>query len=787
MGTVPGRPAAGLPFVRSFLLTLLLAPAAAPHLLAEEAFDVQGVVRSGAGGFLAGAVVEAETGGAAARTDAAGVYRLRLPPGEHVLRVSLAGYEPVTLKVTVSADAPGVDAILAPLYRISEKVVVRAIRAGERTPVTKKDIGPEELERLDYGQEMPFLVREAPSINYYSDSGTGAGYSYIFLRGIPQPRLNLTLDGAPLNEPEDSAFYFSNFTDLAGALDSIQIQRGVGTSSVGTASYAGSINFASVAIAEERALTAELGGGSFGGGRASLAYQTGRVGSFGFYGRAAYKQTDGFRHNSGVIQRAAYFGATHQSRRSFFKLFGFAGRERTQLAFLAVEKDVLEADLRANPLTPEERDRFGQNFVQAQYTRRLGSSSSLAVQGYGNWAGGWYRIGDDPGARGALLEYQLDWRLIGGQLTFNHTRDRVRFDYGLNASDFESDHAQETVGESRNYANRGFKSEVSTFAKLGYDLGRWHLYGDVQLRHAGFRYEGELELGPIGWTFLNPKVGARFALSPRLGLYASVGKATREPARADMLAGEDNASVVYDLRAVKPERVVDFEAGVDYRRPRFSLQTNLYTMEFRNEIALTGELSEIGLPLRRNVERSYRRGLELDLRWEPRPRLVATSSANLSRNRIREWTQFYDVYDPAGDYLTSEGRVNRDVSPLLSPAFTANLGLDWTPAAPVTLGARGRYVSRAFLDNTSNEDFATPRYFNLDASASVFLSRWVKKGRPRIRIDVVNLFDNRRIWPSGYSYLFFTRDSEGRDAPGGIPYYYPQATRSVFVTLDLAF
>jgi iron complex outermembrane receptor protein len=777
-----GRPAGGPRFVPALLFVLLAAAAAA-----QEAFEVRGVVRSGAGRFLAGAVVEAETGGVSARTDAAGVYRLRLPPGEHVLRVTLAGYEPVTVKVTVSADASAEDAVLAPLYRISEKVVVQAVRAGERTPVTKKDIGPEEIERLDYGQEMPFLVKQAPSITYYSDSGTGAGYSYLFLRGIPQPRLNLTLDGAPLNEPEDSAFYFSNFADLAGALDSIQIQRGVGTSSVGTASYAGSINFASVAIAGERALAAELGGGSFGSGRGSLAYQTGRLGSFGFYGRAAYKQTDGFRDHSGVIQRAFYFGATHLGKRSFFKLFGFAGREQTQLAFLAVEKDVLEDDLRANPLTPEERDRFGQNFVQAQYTRLLGSSSSLAVQGYGNWAGGWYRIWEDPPARTALLEYQLDWRLIGGQLTFNHTRDRVRFDYGLNASDFESDHAQDTVGAGANYANRGFKSEVSTFAKLGYDLGRWHLYGDVQLRHASFRYEGGVELGSVDWTFLNPKGGARFDVSPTLGLYLSVGKATREPARADMLAGEDDASMVYDLRAVKPERVVDFEGGVEYRRPRLSLQANLYAMEFTNEIALTGELSEIGLPLRRNVDRSHRRGLEVDLRWEPSPKVVVTHSANLSRNRILEWTQFYDVYDPGGGYLTSEGRVHSDVSPLLSPGFVSNLGLDWTPASPLTIGVLGRYVSRAFLDNTSNEEFATPHYFNLDASASLSLSRWVRKGQPRIRLQAVNLLDNRRIWPSGYSYLFLTRDPEGGDTPGGIAYYYPQATRAVFVTFDLQF
>lgn len=769
------------------LLVLALAVlAGAPSLRAEQEFTVSGTVRGAGGAPLAAATVALEGGTATTATDPSGAYRLRIPAGKHVLSFSHPAYQAATRSVHVTADLPGVDLRLTPLYRLSEQVVVQAIRADARAPVTKKDIGRAEIEQVYHGQEMPFVLKQAPSVTQYSDTGTGAGYAYLYLRGIQQTRINMTLDGVPLSEPEDSALYFVDFGDFASSVDSIQIQRGVGTSTVGAASYGGSINFASAEVKDEPELLGTLGAGSFGSNRGSLAFHSGRLGpGLAFYGRASYQETDGFREHSGVVQRSVFYGATRQGERSFFKLFGFSGKERTELAFLAVERDVLESDLRANPLSPDERDRFGQDFVQAQLTRALGSSSSLAVQGYYNGAGGWYRLWDGP-SRTTLLQYELDWRLAGGLLTFRHSRDRVSFTAGLHLNDFASEHGQRDTGAPlSNYTNHGHKNEANGFAKLGYDVGRWHLYGDAQLRWARFRYEGEADLGSVDWTFVNPKVGARYELTPALGAYASGGKATREPTRSDMLAGEDNPTLPYDLRAVRPERVWDFEAGLDYKTRTLSLQANAYAMEFANEIALTGELSEIGLPLRRNVDRSHRRGVELDATWQAVPSLRLRGNANLSRNRIRAWSQFYDVYDRDGAWIDGVGRVHRDVNPLLTPAFVSNLGADWTPAKGLSVTALGRYVAKAYLDNTTNETTTTPAYFNLDATVSLDLGRWIRAAHPRLRVQVNNVLDNDRVFASGYSYLYFTRDPAGRESLSTIPYYYPLATRAVFVGLDL--
>ncbi len=771
--------------IRAQVVMALGSALLAGHLLAADAFVVSGTIRDGSGRALAGAEVTLDDGAAATVSDTAGAYRLTAPAGRHTLRFRHRAHLEATLTLDVTADAQGVDVALSPLYRIKEDVFVRAIRADEEAPITTTDLMRADIQRQNFGQEMPALLKQQPSMTFYSDTGTGFGYAYFYLRGIQQTRINMTLDGVPLNDAEDSALYFVDFVDLASSIESLQIQRGVGTSSVGAASFGGSINFASANPTVEREIGGDIGAGSFGSYRGSLGLQSGRFGpGLAAYARGTYQTTDGFRNHSGVTQQSAFYGASWQGERTLARLFGFSGHERTELAFLAVEKELLDRDLRTNPLSPQETDSFGQNMLRAQVTRFLSPRSSLAFQAYHNGAGGWYRLWDDASARTNLLQYGLHWRYFGGMATFNHVAQRLDLTLGAHAYDFRSDHTQDVVGGGRNYANHNVKNEASAFAKLAYDAGRWHFFGDGQWRWVRFEYDGSLDLGANDWAFFNPRLGVRYRLQPGLSAYVSVGKATREPTRSDLLAGEDNASLRYDLTAVRPERVVDVEAGLDLRTRRFVLAANAYAMEFRKEIALTGELSAIGLPLRRNVDRSYRRGVELDARWELGAGWRFTSNVNLSRNRIRTWPQSYDVYDVAGNYQASEIHTSRGVTPLLTPARIVNLGIEWTPRSDVSLGLAGRHVGRTFLDNTNRVDLAAPSYVTLDATARFGLERWIRGGHPRLRLLVTNLLDDRSLLVSGYSYLFVTRDALGRETPGGVPYYYPQATRAAFVRLE---
>jgi iron complex outermembrane receptor protein len=677
---------------------------------------------------------------------------------------------------------------MTPLARFAEEVVVAAVRADADAPVTKRDLDRREIERLNLGQEVPFLLKEVPSITQYSDSGSATGYSYIYLRGIPQTRMNVTLDGVPLNEPEDSAFYFANFGDFANAIESLQVQRGVGTSTVGSASFVGSINFASIDLKDKASADVRAGAGAFGTNQLSAAVHSGRLGGgVKFYGQVAYQETDGFRDHSGSTQQSVYLGASRDTDSSFFKVFGFAGREQSQLAFLAADEATLETNLRFNPMSPDERDDFGQRFVTAQYHKAFGPQTELAVQGYYNGAGGWYRI---QNAADGLYQYDLDWRSAGGTATYHAVRGGFDVIWGGHVNDFESRHARDIVGGPSEYVNHGYKNEVNSFVKLGYEAGRWRHYGDVQVRWARFRFEGDMDLGSVSWAFFNPKIGTRYDLGRGVSAYASIGRAGREPARSDMLQGEDNPTVTYDLTAVKPEQVVDVEAGLEWSRPGFALHANGYSMGFRNEIAQTGELSEIGLPLRRNVDRSVRRGVEMDAAWKPLEPLQVRGAATFSYNRIRSWTQFYDVYDAAGAWVASTSRTHDNVVPLLTPAVILSLAADYTPASWLVVGAAGRYVGATHLDNTNSSAFAAPGFFGLDASASISLGAllpFAAGAAPRLRIQGTNLLDNRRMFPNGYSYQYFVLDGGGVMQPAGTRYFYPQATRSVFVMLDMRF
>lgn len=665
---------------------------------------------------------------------------------------------------------------------IEESIVVSGIRAEEATPVTKTNVDRPEIEQKNHQQDIPLLVRDTPSINAYTESGVGgSGYSYFTLRGVSPTRLNFTLDGVPLADSEDMGTYFVDFPDLARSLQSIQIQRGVGTSTVGTPSFGGSVNLQSLDLSAARQVDARIAGGSFGNRFASSGFQSGNLpGGLAVYARVSALETDGFRDSSGLRQHGLFVSAAKTNERSQWKLTGFTGHEYSQLAFFAADEETLRHDLRANPLTPDEKDSFGYDLAQLQYLRAVSDATNLTVSAYYQRGYGAYRLYDDSAAREGLRAYGLDGVLAGTLLTMSWTRGPLTANYGLHVNEFRREHTRDLLedGEraSRDYSNYGTKGEANAFAKLSYDAGRWHLYGDAQLRRADFHYHGDVAIAPISWTFFNPKLGARFATSARSSVYASAGLSTREPTRNDLFQGEDNASFAHDLHAVRPEHLLDFESGYELRTDALTLSATAYAMEFHDEIASTGEYSDIGLLLRRNAGRSYRRGVELDATWRATQRLRLRTVANASRNRIRSWTQFLDVYDADGNISGSEPFTSRNVQPVLTPSLLASETIDFAATPRLDLGATGRYVARSFLDNTNDARFVAPSFFTVDANAA-----WSLTDALRLSVQINNLLNEKRIYPSGYDYLYVVPGG----AVEGTSYYFPQATRNAVVMLDV--
>lgn len=669
----------------------------------------------------------------------------------------------------------------------SENVVVRAIRGDEEAPVTKTDLDRPALVAKAWGQELPALLQDTPSVTQYSETGSGQGYAYFTLRGLSQTRVNMTFDGVPLNEPEDSAVYTADFGNLALNVASVQVQRGVGTSTFGAAAFAGSVNLESLDATRAPGLSVSLGGGSFGTARASADWNSGTFGGgWRLSLRPSWQTTDGFREHSSVKQASLFFTAVRDFEKSSLRISGFAGEERIQQSFYAVEPEVLEQNLAFNPMSRDERDHFHEYLATAQWTLALGDDASLSLQPYAVGAGGWYRLYSDE-TRTNLREYGLSWLFGGGIATFTQKIGALRLTLGAHAYGYKSTHTRDEEDGTRNYTNHGTKSEVSGFLKMIGDLGRWHPFLDAQVRHARLGYEGSVGDTAKGWTFLNPKAGVRLDLSDRASAYLSVGRTEREPGRSDLLFGEDDASALPDFSAVRPESVFDVELGAEWRTKTLGLKMNLYDMEFRDEIAATGELSPIGLPLRKNVDRSFRRGIELEASWQALEALRLSASANASRNRISTWTQFYDVYDANGNYAGSTSRTYRDVAPVATPSFLATLGAETTALRGLTVGATGRFVAASWLDNTNTRGLEAPRTFQLDATLFLDLSRFLAAGKPRLKVQVNNVLDNRKLFPRGYSYLYANRDAAGTETLAGIPYFYPLATRSAYVSLDLGF
>ena len=710
---------------------------------------------------LAGVVVQVVgDAGAPVVTDSAGRFTLDLA-GPARLRFTRIGFAATEIPV-----APGATILVtmksAP--QALEAVTVTALRGDESAPLSQTRRSQEDLEARYSGQEMPLMLATLPSITATSDAGSESGYTYFRLRGLDQTRLNITLDGVPLNEPEDQGLYFSNFPDFANSIRSVQVQRGVGTSSYGTASYAGAVNFESVALAaSRRGGEVQVTGGSYDTRRGSLEYATGlRSNGLAGYARLSGQTTDGYRRNSGNRSRSAFLSGGYFGTRNVLKATLLSGYSSNDMAYLAAPVASLAADRRANPLGPGESDRFGQTFLTLSHTVALGTFTTLATTAYHVRSEGDYDVRIAPD----VYNYNLGSVWTGLLTTAHAERGRLTFDAGAHANTYRREHwaAIRPDRSARLYTNAGRKEEASAFAKATLVAGRALLVADLQLRGARFAYspDANADVAPesITWGFVNPKVGVTVRATPRLALYGSLGRTGREPTRGDMFAGFDdldmsNAEFVGPFDRVRPEYVTDVEAGITHESAIAALRVNGFWMRFHDEIAPIGQLSYLGLPLRKNVDRSVRRGLELDATLHRGRRVSGTVSAAWTHARIRAYTD------------DASGLVYRDVAPLLTPRITAAHDLQVRIAPRFKLSIGGRYSSRSYLANTGDDDFVLPAAYVSDLGVRAGTDR-------RSLLLVVHNVGNTDRYSGGYT-------------DGATSYYYVHAARHVTLTARVGF
>ncbi len=743
--------------------------------------SVYGTVTDASSGEpLVGANIQAVSTQSGTVADLNGNYSLKLSQDTATLQISFVGYRTQQIRINGNGNSIKKLITLSPSASL-EEVVIQAIRADRQAPVTQTTVERETIEQQYVGQDALFVLEETtPSILTYSESGTRlTNYGQMRLRGIDQTRINMTLNGVPLNDMIDQGVFFSNFTDFGNSISSVQVQRGVGTTTNGTASYAGSINFESVNL-DDSVASAEiqLTGGSFNTLRASGEVKTGKLANnLAFYTRFSRTTSDGYRNHTGSRSYSFFFSGGYFGKKDLIKLTAFTGRSKNELAYLPVALPDIQRDPKTNYVSENDTDDFGQHLVQLQYTRILNSRTSWVSSTYYGAAGGDFPAGfSDENENFTQINYPLFNDHYGFMTYLNHTSYSGRFNVngGLHVYTFQRENIEAVIVPATAepyYQDQSQKNEFSLFGKVDYEWNKLMLFADLQLRTVSLNLTpDESFLGQNAsipnrtWTFINPKVGVTYRFTPLIDAYASFGRSGREPTRFDILGSTQinafNLASVQDENSVQAEYVNDFEVGVRVHRGKLAGQVNLFYMQFENEIAPIGEnIPEGFVQLRKNVPNSYRRGIELDGKYTPTDRWTIAGNLTYMQSNI-------DEFAPDGS-----DQIFLDVEPIVSPEWLVNASVGHEFTSWLGASVSGRYVSESFLEPTNQADLMLPSFFVMDTQVTA------KFRKHELSIHTNNLFDTE--------YYSFGQpvEYEGQTVPG----YFVQPPRHVYAILRLRF
>lgn len=575
-------------------------------------------------------------------------------------------------------------------------------QADKLTPITFQNIGSNDLKTKSTGQEPSFLLSETPSITNYSDAGNSQGYSYFRLRGIDQTRINMTLDGVPLNEPEDQGAYFSNYPDIFNSVSKIQIQRGVGTSKNGVASYGGSVQLFSPNLYDSTKTTLGIGYGSFNSLRAFGEYNSGVKNRKALYVRASQIYSDGYKYNSLNSSQSVFISSGLFYDKSTWKINLLAGHQRNQLAWLGVSDSLISIDRRTNA-NLNERDQFTQCLAQLQNNWRPNNFSVVQSSVYYTFLKGNYDFNLNGflglPTTNELYNYAFQSNLIGFFSNYTFSKKRVNWTTGIHGNSYDRQHigSERTLGNL--YKNTGYKNEVSIFTKGDYTFKWLSLFADIQYRYSSFDYKGTVILDKMKWHFINPKAGLSIEVKPNSVFYYSIGSASREPTRNDLFGGNDDLladSLGYAIVSIKsPEYVVNQELGFRHQSNKLNFNLNLYYMDFKNEIVLDGKFGPNGLALTNKVEQSLRTGAELSITYKVSNSFSLINNSSFNYSRIKEQKEVF--------------------SPILTPPLIINQEAVYFYKA-LSVSVSARYQDKSFIDfaNTS----AVKSYFLLNGRVS---------------------------------------------------------------------
>ena len=770
------------------------------------------VLDASTGEPLFGASVWTEKQGRGAVSDENGNFTItKLKEGEIQLRVSYVGFE--SLQKTLIVPLAGELRLqLNPTDLLSEEFIVSATRASATTPTTFQTIDKEELAKRNLGQDIPILLNFTPSVVTNSDAGAGIGYTSMSIRGSDQSRINVTVNGIPMNDAESHGVFYVNMPDFASSVDNLQIQRGVGTSTNGAATFGASLNFQTDTRQDEPYAEILNSAGSFNSWRNTVKVGTGLLNNrFAVDARLSKITSDGYVDRAFSDLKSFFVSGGYYGENHVVKLNVFSGKEQTYQAWYGLPESKLEDDRTFNYYTYDnETDNYQQDHYQLIYTGKIGSNWKTNAALHYTYGRGYYEQyrEDDEFASYNLPDVEIGGETIsstdiirrrwlendfyGGIASVNYISDNGKWDviFGGGANRYDGDHFGEIIwariaGESnirdRYYDNNAVKDDRNIYLKATHEvIPGLNLFGDLQVRGIDYTFFGvnddqRIVDGNQKYTFFNPKFGLSYERSNGQVWYASYAVANREPKRSDFT---DNPIT----EIPRPERLNDIEAGVRAQKGKFNYNANFYYMDYKDQLILTGQINDVGAYIRENVANSYRAGIELSGGYQVSKALTVGGNLTLSQNKIKEFTEYVDDYSTAEFQQVAFNYEDTDIA--FSPNAIASAIIEYKPIENLSLNWMSKYVGKQFLDNSANDSRSLDAFFTNDIRISYQVQPRFFKSL-ELNLMVNNIF-NEMYEPNGYTFSYFVPGESQKELVTE-NYYYPMAGTNVMLGLNLKF
>jgi len=653
-------------------------------------------------------------------------------------------------------------------------------------------VGKKEIDANNTGRDLPYLLNRTPSTVITSDAGNGFGYTGIRIRGVDATRINVTVNGVPLNDAESHGIYWVDLPDFASGTGNIQVQRGVGTSTNGNAAFGASINLKTLEQSTKSYtnfatsfgyITPEKSGfTAFPKNRFSQKYNinfgTGKINNWTVDGRLSLINSDGYVLRSKAHLKSYYMQAVYNEKNTLVKLIHFSGKEITGQAWNGVPEYILKGDANTKPNRvyndfnyKNQTDNYKQDYYQAFYTKKLKkiiiNTALFYTKGYGYYEEykkdqplSLYSIFVDSVTTNSDLIRRrwLDNNYYGAMVNAQFKNLTV----GMHTSQYAGKNYGEVIwarnaGNSeinqRYYDSKSTKNEYNVFAKYYNKItAKLNYFVDLQYRIIDYKLKGNDDVygylvdfkQHLNYYFFNPKAGLNYELNKTNKLNIYYGVSHREPVRSDIIIASKTS-------VPKPEMMQDAELGWNYHKSDFNFNTNMYYMYYKNQLVNDGSVNDVGSYNRVNVPVSYRAGVEFELNYKINDKFMVMANLTLSQNKIKKYHEYLDYYDSAGNWMENKlNQTYKSVDIAFSPAITGFGQVKYCPFKDLQIALSGKYISRQYLDNTQN------KLQSIDASVVVDLQiNYTVRTKMFKQIDIiclVNNITNATYTTNGYTY-----------------------------------